>query len=129
MGARLWAGLITVAFGSSPASAEPLQLFVHFPESSATTLEVAKRIGLQMMEDGLDVVDLRPVRVEMSATTIRYFRPELRPEALRLKAYLERMLRDSHIETGPVRVQDFTFFEPKPRPNSLELWFKREHID
>jgi hypothetical protein len=33
------------------------------------------------MDDGFDVVDLRPVPTEMSATTIRYFRPELRADA------------------------------------------------
>jgi hypothetical protein len=126
MRARILGGLLGAVLTPIAANAEPLQVFVHFPESSAETLDVAKRVGLQMIDDGFDVVDLRPVPIEMRATTIRYFRPELRDDALRLKAYLERLLRDSGIATEPIRVQDFTFFEPKPRPNSVELWFKPE---
>jgi hypothetical protein len=117
---------LSALFVTRGASAERLQIFIHFPAGDSATLDVAKRLGLQLIDDGYDVIDLRPVPVDMSATTIRYFRPELRGDADRLKIHLERLLRDSKIDATSVRVQNFSFFYPKPRANSVELWFKPE---
>jgi hypothetical protein len=59
----------------------------------------------------------------MRRTTIRFFRPEQREAAYRLRDELSSVLRESGIDARPVRVQNFSFYEPKPRPNALEVWF------
>jgi len=111
---------------SSVARAEPVQLFLHIPAHDERTFDVAARLGLALMQQGYEVVDVRPVPIQMSRTTIRFFRPELRGEAERLKGELEQMLHENRIEDGTVRIQDFTHFRPLPRPGSLELWFRPE---
>jgi hypothetical protein len=108
-------------------SAEPLQLYFHVPTEDGETLNVAMTVGFRLMEEGYEVVDVRPVPVEMRQTTVRYFKPELRVEALRAKELLERVLRENGIEEGTVRLQDFTFYRPTPTMYSLEVWFKPEH--
>jgi len=63
----------------------------------------------------------------MRQTTIRYFKPELRPDAERAKEMFERVLRENGLDGGPVRVQDFTSYRPTPTMQSLEVWFRPEH--
>jgi hypothetical protein len=107
-----------------PARADPLTLYLHVPMEDAKALDVAMRVGMLLLDEGFDVVDLRPVPVQMKLTTVRYFKPNLRGEAAGVKTILERVLHENRIEDGPVRVQDFTFYRPTPTMHSLEVWFK-----
>jgi hypothetical protein len=104
---------------------EPLHVFVHFPEHAPQSLDRAIILGGVLSADGFDVVDLRPVTVTTRQPTIRYFEPELRKEALRLRDEVVKILRKQGVGQLLVRVQDFTFYRPKPRPNAVELWFAR----
>ena len=115
-------GLLLCLAVPARAQDDPLHLFLHFTEAAPANFDAAVRVGLQLQSKGFDVVDLRPVGVTMQMTTIRYFYRELRGEAERLKGDLERILAAQGVADARVRVQDFTFFRPKPRPNSLEIW-------
>jgi hypothetical protein len=116
------AALVWAAGPAAPAD-ERLHLFLHFTDTAQTNLDVAARVGLALEADGFDVVDLRPVEAEMRATTVRFFEPELRRAAQRLGDELEEILAAEGVTGRPVRVQDFTFYRPKPPPRSLEVWF------
>src|SRR5690349_4276082 len=95
---------------ATSVSAAPLQLYLHVPADDPETLDVAMTVGFRLMKEGYEVVDVRPVPVEMRQTTIRYFKPELRPDAVRAKEMLERVLRENGIDEGSVRLQDFTSY-------------------
>jgi hypothetical protein len=95
---------------------------MHFPRAEAEGVDRAIVLGGVLAARGFDVVDLRPVDVRMRQPTIRYFEPRLRREAEHLAEVVTGLLRDQGFETGKVRVQDFTFYEPKPRRNAIELW-------
>jgi hypothetical protein len=108
------------------AQPEPLHLYLHVTEASPRTFDAAARTGLLLMEEGFDVVDVRPVNAMMRRTTIRYFYRDLRDDAYRLKATLEHLLRAQGIGHPQVRVQDFTFYEPKTPRHSVEVWFETQ---
>jgi hypothetical protein len=116
------AALVWAALPARPDGAG-LHLFLHFTDAAPANLDLAARIGLALQADGFDVVDLRPVEAEMRATTVRFFEPGLRDAARRLGAELERLQATEGVARAPVRVQDFTFYRPKPPPRSLEVWF------
>src|SRR5689334_9495393 len=85
---------------------EPLHIYVHYTETSPKTFDTAIKVGLLLMQQGFDVVDVRPVEAEMRRTTIRYFYPSLRDDAYRLKDRIEHLLQAQGVDHEPVRVQD-----------------------
>jgi hypothetical protein len=111
---------------TAPVRAEgPLHVFVHFPAGAPQSLDHALAVGGTLKAEGFDVVDLRPVTVRMRQPTIRYFEPQLRDQALRFRNVLANILRAEGSGPPEVRVQDFTFYTPKPPSNALELWLAR----
>lgn len=122
----MWAAVALCGAPRAQAQPQPdaLHLYLHVTEASRRTFDAAATTGLLLMEEGFDVVDVRPVRATIRRTTIRYFYRDLRDDAERLKDTLEHLLRAQGIEHAPVRVQDFTFYEPKTPPNSVEVWFE-----
>jgi hypothetical protein len=114
---RLAAVLVANLIGSPVAVGEPLHVFVHFPSAVPGSLDRAIVFGAV-----LDVVDLRPVNVQMRQPTIRYFEAGLRDEALQFGKVVTGVLREQGFESIEVRVQDFTFYAPKPRRSAIELW-------
>jgi hypothetical protein len=117
--------IVAALFAAPAAAGEPLHVFVHFPEHAPESLGRAITIGGTLKAEGFDVVDLRPVGVRVRQPTIRYFEPHLRDKALRFRDVLVKILRTQGIKQPQVRVQDFTFYTPKPRPNAAELWLAR----
>jgi hypothetical protein len=111
---------------AEPPQREPLHIYLHYTETSPKTFDTAVKIGLLLMEQGFDVVDVRPVEAEMRRTTIRYFYRDLRDDAYRLKARIEHLLQAQGVDEEPVRVQDFTHYKIKTPPNSFELWFRTQ---
>jgi hypothetical protein len=105
---------------------EPLHIYEHYTETSPKTFDTAVKIGLLLMQQGFDIVDVRPVEAEMRRTTIRYFYPDLRDDAYRLRDRVERLLQAQGVAHEPVRVQDFTRYRLKTPPNSCELWFQTQ---
>jgi hypothetical protein len=124
---RIVAAALLAALAAAPAFArEPLHVFVHFPRGGPEHLDRAIVFGAVLRAHGFDVVDLRPVDIEMRQPTVRYFEAGLRDDAARFGAQVENLLREQGFAAEPkVRVQDFTFYSPKPRPNALELWLTR----
>ena len=120
------AALVWVAGPAAPDSGR-LHLFLHFTDTAQANLDLAARVGLALEARGFDVVDLRPVEAEMRATTVRFFDPALRGAARRLGGQLERLLAAEGAANERVRVQDFTFYRPKPPADSLEVWFATLH--
>jgi hypothetical protein len=114
--------LLAALWSTPVGGAEPLHVFVHFREDAPQSLDDAIAVGGALKAQGFDVVDLRPVSFSVRQPTIRYFEPHLRKEALQFRDVLVRILRTQGVDQPRVRVQDFTFYSPKPRPNSLELW-------
>jgi hypothetical protein len=119
---RLAAVLVANLIGSPVAVGEPLHVFVHFPSAVPGSLDRAIVFGAVLEAHGFDVVDLRPVNVQMRQPTIRYFEAGLRDEALQFGKVVTGVLREQGFESIEVRVQDFTFYAPKPRRSAIELW-------
>jgi hypothetical protein len=120
---------VALCAAASPAQAqqqEPLHIYLHYTETSPRTFDTAVRIGLLLMKQGFDVVDVRPVNAEMRRTTIRYFYSDLRDDAYRLRERIEHLFQAQGVEHEPVRVQDFTRYKLKTPQNSLELWFQTQ---
>lgn len=117
--------LLAALLSTPVGGAEPLHVFVHFHEDAPQSLDHAIAVGGTLKAEGFDVVDLRPVSLSVRQPTIRYFEPHLRNEALRFRDVLVRILRTQGVDRPRVRVQDFTFYTPKPPPQSLELWLAR----
>lgn len=120
----LAAAALGPAASASASSPERPRLYLHFSDGADGNRDDAIRAGLLLQHAGFEVVDIRPVAAAMRQTTIRYFTAETRAAALRLKGQLEMLLAEGGIATGVVRVQDFTFYRPKPRPHGLEVWIR-----
>ncbi|HEY0522266.1 MAG TPA: hypothetical protein VGD08_02675 [Stellaceae bacterium] len=127
--AALCAAAAALPVGAQPPQQqqpEPLHIYVHYTETSPKTFDTAVKVGLLLMQQGFDIVDVRPVEAEMRRTTIRYFYPDLRDDAYRLKDRVEHLLQAQGVAHEPVRVQDFTRYKLKTPPNSCELWFQTQ---
>ena len=120
------AALLSLSLTGPVAVADAkLRVFVHFPAGAAGLEDDAMRLGLLLQDNGYEIVDLRPVDIEMQAPTIRYFAPELRDDAERLRRRLDPLLAEQRIASSAVRLQDFTFYNPKPPGNAVEIWLPR----
>jgi hypothetical protein len=103
-------------------AAERTKVYVHFSNASAEQRDVAIRVGLLLEDQGVEVVDLRPVGVPISAATVRFFAPGQRGEAERLSRRLAAAMAEQSPHSASVRVQDFTSYTPKPPDRALEVW-------
>jgi hypothetical protein len=103
-------------------AAEGTKVYVHFSDASAEQRDTAIRVGLLLEDQGVEVVDLRPVGIPISAPTIRFFAPGQREEAERLSRRLAAAMAEQSPRPASVRVQDFTSYTPKPPDRALEVW-------
>ena len=119
---RVMVLISAVAIAAAAQAASGTKVFVHFSDVSAAQRDIAMRVGLLLEDQGVEVVDLRPVGVAMSAPTIRFFAPGQREEAERLSRRLAAAMAQQSPRTVSVRVQDFTSYTPKPPDRALEVW-------
>jgi len=116
--ALIAAAMIAVA----AQAAEGTKVYVHFSDASAERRDIAIRVGLLLEDQGVEVVDLRPVGIPISVPTIRFFSPGQRDEAERLSRRLAAVIAGQNLRPSSVRVQDFTSYTPKPPDRALEVW-------
>ena len=97
------------------------RVFVHYSASGATDAALAQSLAERLRQEGFAVAGVRAVPFSIGAGSVRYFFAGDLGEARRLLAsfndYLGRQARPA--ARGPV---DFTRFDPKPMPGTIELW-------
>src|SRR5688500_4967147 len=114
--------MAAVTVAAAAQAGNGTKVFVHFSDASAEQRDVAMRVGLLLEDQGIEVIDLRPVGIAISAPTVRYFAPGQRAEAEGLARRLAEVLAKQRPDTAPIRVQDFTTYTPKPPDNAIEVW-------
>jgi hypothetical protein len=110
------------------AAAPPLAVVPNAPRvfilhTAARSMDalLAHQLAQRLERRGIRVADILPVPGRVVGGGVRYFRPEDRELARRLLSDLSRLL-DGDPTYTPSGVQDFTRFEPKPEPGTLEVW-------
>lgn len=118
-------------FASSPAwethskeSAAALSAVVHYSAFDPAAERAARRAAEALVALGVASPDLRPVRVRLSSTSVRYFHEADRDDAARVNGAIAGALLRSGFERA--RLQDLTHYEPRPREGALEVWVGRE---
>jgi hypothetical protein len=97
------------------------RVFIHHTAGGALDTMLAQRVAGYLNREGVPVVDIRPVRMEIRSGSIRYFRADDAPAAREIGDAMGGLFADNPV-LAPRRVLDFTHYEPKPRPGTVEIW-------
>ena len=100
--APLFLGRIYVHYGESPDD----------PARRGRALDIARRLE----ESGYRIGGVRPVNFPVTGSSVRYFFESDAPVAARLQEDLPASIAEQ------TRLMDFTAYEPRPRPGTIELW-------
>jgi hypothetical protein len=98
------------------------RLFLHFvdegPENEARALAIAE----SMATAGYQIADIRKVSATTNGPRLRFFFAADSGGMPALTRDYAAALAKSGFVGGSVAVQNFEFFQPKPRPGTIELW-------
>ena len=94
------------------------RVFVHYagPAGDEVGRGRAERIARVLEDDGYRIGAIRPTGFAIRTSSVRYFHEADRAAAARLRSDLPPSLAESTL------IMDFTSYEPRPRPGTIELW-------
>ena len=116
---------------SGPAAGDPAQVlpagvtasarvFIHYSEGSPASAARAAKLARMLADRGFEVVDIRPVPFEIGQPSVRYFFDDNRTAADQVAELSSALPQLSGLaQRGPT---DFTRYQPKPQPGTLEVW-------
>ena len=113
-----------IAQQSAPPANRPasgLRIILH--QRAGKGRQTIDALAAFLAQDGTPAAGYREVPGETTTSRVRYFWPDDRAAAERLKGRLETFLAGR--ERGglkPPIVQDFTRFTPRPSRGTLEIW-------
>ena len=97
---------------SLPRALARARVVIHYPERRGGSGPNA--LADRLRAAGTPEVETRPVRRSVDRLSIRYFHPADRGVSGLLGALLDG--------GGQSGVEDFTFYRPRPRPGTVEIW-------
>jgi hypothetical protein len=103
----------------APAQADPaipVRVFIHHTEGRPPDRRAAEDVAERLSGQGIAVVAIRPVPLEISMGSVRYFFASDRAAATNLASAHGRLIG------GPARAVDFRHYEPKPLAGTVEIW-------
>jgi hypothetical protein len=103
--------------GEEEAALAAIRVFVHYTASAAGEEATAMHLARLLEAKGF-AVEARAVDFPIDVDSIRYFFPADRDDAEALSASLKGQIPGG----AAPPVLDFTAYEPKPSPGSLEIW-------
>lgn len=98
----------------------PIRVFIHHTAGAENAL-AAIQLAAFLQARGFDVVDIRPVDVNIERPTVRYFFDGDQPESGRLVEAIGAFYAKAR-GRAPDEAADFSRFSPKPRRGNIEVW-------
>ncbi|WP_051328863.1 LytR C-terminal domain-containing protein [Geminicoccus roseus] len=99
----------------------PTRVFIHYSAIGGQAVDEAERLARLLRQQGFTVADVREVPFAIDEPSVRYFFAGNQGEAQTLVELSSRALPGM---SGLARrgASDFTHFEPRPQPGTLEIW-------
>jgi hypothetical protein len=94
-------------------------VFIHYSAGDPLSEQRAQRLAALLRDQDFAVVAVRSVPFGIERPSVRYFFDENRPTADRLAQLSSLVLPPAARGRGPT---DFTHFNPKPQPGTVEVW-------
>jgi hypothetical protein len=105
---------------ATAAGPTPMRVFIHHTAGAENALP-AIQLAAFLQARGFDVVDIRPVDVEIERPSVRYFFDGDQPESGRLVEAIGAFYAKAR-GRAPDEAADFSHFSPKPRRGNIEVW-------
>lgn len=109
------------ATATPPALAGATRVFVHHFTADEAGAAMAVRLAERLRSQGIEVAAIRRVPFGIPAASVRYFYPADRDAAQRLVGLAGPLLTAGG-RASPRLPGDFTHYQPKPRPGTVEVW-------
>ena len=121
--------MATAPVDAAPADEQPPQVavpprvrvFVHYGMGNPADEMRARWLAGELEREGFTIAAVRMVPFRIGNGGVRYFFPDDRKDAVRLQTACRQLLdRDPRLRgRGPL---DFTSYQPRPAPGTLEFW-------
>lgn len=119
--------------GRPPATAETapgglqheegaVRVFIHHAAADARQAVRAALLADRLMGEGFAVADIRTVPYRIGSARVRYFFGTDLDGARRILRAAGPLMAESSGGAAPRDPDDFTHYEPKPRPGTVEIW-------
>ncbi|GIL39019.1 hypothetical protein [Roseiterribacter gracilis] len=106
---------------SLQAAGDPQRIFVHYRRGDAAGEQAAAALVEHLRARGFRIAEVRPVDLRINQASVRYFfdGDRARSETLEreVDAYVRNVGLAPRSDLLPMR-----YYEPKPRPGTLEVW-------
>jgi hypothetical protein len=102
------------------AGPAPIRIFIHHSAGAANALP-AIQLAAFLQARGFDVIDIRPVDVEIERPSVRYFFDGDQAGSRQLVEAIAAFYARAP-GRAPAQAADFSHFSPKPRRGSIEVW-------
>jgi hypothetical protein len=99
-----------------PGGPSPVRVFIHHAAGSGPGAAAAQSFAEDLRRAGFTVAGIRPVPFAIRAGSVRYYFDHDRAAARALAADY------GGAEGRPLPPQDFSHYEPKPSPGTVEVW-------
>jgi hypothetical protein len=101
---------------------EAVRVFIHHTAADALQAVRAGLLADELTREGFAVADIRTVSYKIGSARVRYFFREDLDGARRILRAAGPLMADGTGEAAPRDPDDFTHYEPKPYPGTVEVW-------
>ena len=105
---------------ATAAGPTPIRVFIHHSAGAANALP-AIQLAAFLQARGFDVIDIRPVDVEIERPSVRYFFDGDQPGSRQLVGAIAAFYAKAP-GRAPDEAANFSHFSPKPRRGNIEVW-------